>query len=156
LGFKGRFLFFLALGLTVGGAALAGRPGSSEKSPPAAPPTARSGPAEGPGASDRPTAEKPRPVPETPAEPARETFSYAGRVLGPEGKPLPGAKVFISGLNPGVIEFRERTTSGPDGTFRFTVRRDEFGDKGFPPGRSPPERFVFIGALATGYGTACV
>ena len=55
------------------------------------------------------------------------TFTYAGRVLGPDGKPLAGAKVWISGLKPGVIEYAERTPTGKDGTFRFTVRRDEFG-----------------------------
>jgi hypothetical protein len=95
--------------------------------------------------------------PEKPVDPARETFTYAGRVLGPDGKPLTGAKVHIAGLTPGVTEFRERAVSGPDGTFRFRVRRDEFGDKGVvPPGRSPPERYVDIGATADGCGAACV
>jgi RNA polymerase sigma factor (sigma-70 family) len=97
-----------------------------------------------------------RPV-EQKADPDRDIFTYAGRVLTPDGKPLAGAKVVICGLKPGHIEFRERATSGPDGTFRFRVRRDEFGDKGVVPlGRSPPERQVHIGATADGYGAACV
>jgi RNA polymerase sigma factor (sigma-70 family) len=90
-------------------------------------------------------------------EAASEGFIYAGRVLDPDGKPLAGAKLFICGLTPGVIEFRERATSGPDGTFRFTLRRDEFGKNGVvPPSRSPPERDVHIGATADGSGAACV
>jgi RNA polymerase sigma factor (sigma-70 family) len=88
---------------------------------------------------------------------ASEGFAYTGRVLDPDGKPLAGAKLFICGLTPGVIEFRERAISGADGTFRFTVRRDEFGKNGIvPPSRSPPERYVNIGATADGCGAACV
>jgi RNA polymerase sigma factor (sigma-70 family) len=145
-GLKGKLLVVLVLaGLVAGGAVLAAR------QLPAPPGEARAPEAEQPAASGKPT-----PVPGKPAEPAQETFTYAGRVLGPDGKPLAGAKVYICGLTPGVIEFRKRTTSGEDGTFRFTVRRDEFGDKGVvPPSRSPPERYVFIGATADGCGAAC-
>ena len=53
--------------------------------------------------------------------------NHKGADADAEGKPLAGAKVFVSGLTPHVIEFRERTTSGLDGTFRFSLRRDEFG-----------------------------
>ena len=102
-------------------------------------------------------AKAPRTPAATPAEETATTFTYAGRVLDSQGKPLAGAKLFISGLKPGVIEFRARGTSGPDGAFRFQVRRDEFGDKGVvPPGRSPPERFVHIGATADGCGATAV
>jgi RNA polymerase sigma factor (sigma-70 family) len=88
---------------------------------------------------------------------ARATFTYSGRVLDPAGKPLAGAKLLLTGLTPGVIEFRARATSGPDGTFRFTVRRDEFGDKGvIPQQRSPPERHVEVAATADGCGAVCV
>jgi RNA polymerase sigma factor (sigma-70 family) len=81
-------------------------------------------------------------------------LTYVGRVLNPDGKPLAGAKVYICGLTPGVIEFRKRTVSGADGGFRFTVRREEFGNNGVvPPSRSPPERFVFLGATAEGCGS---
>jgi RNA polymerase sigma factor (sigma-70 family) len=141
LGFKGKVLLaLLAAGLAVAGLL------ASHQAPPAEKPPAAAG-----------EPDKPRPGPDKPAAAAQDTFTYSGRVLDPEGKPLAGAKIYISGLRPGVIEFRERTTSGADGQFRFTVRRDEFGDKGVvPPGRSPPERYVFIGATAENCGAACV
>jgi RNA polymerase sigma factor (sigma-70 family) len=105
----------------------------------------------------RPAAEPPPPPP-TAAPPQAtapaESFTYAGRVLDAEGKPIAGAKVHLTGLKPGVIEFVERAVTGPDGAFRFNVRRDEFGDKGVvPPSRSPPERFVQLGATADGHGS---
>jgi RNA polymerase sigma factor (sigma-70 family) len=130
----------LAVGLAAAGG-LAGHQPPGEK-PPQAP--------QGAAAGERPNQQKP-------ADPLQETFTYAGRVQDVGGKPVAGAKVHISGLKPGVIEFRPRAVSGADGKFRFTVRRDEFGDKGVvPPGRSPPERFVFIAATADGRGAACV
>jgi protocatechuate 3,4-dioxygenase beta subunit len=134
----------LALGLAAAG-------GLAARQQLAAPPAAQQqgeAPAAGP--------DRPRPAVENPAEPAGEVFTYAGRVLDPDGKPLAGAKLWVYGLNPGVVEFRERAVSGPDGTFRFRLRRDEFGDKGaVPPSRSPPEHYVNIGATAEGYGAAC-
>jgi RNA polymerase sigma factor (sigma-70 family) len=106
-----------------------------------------------PAEGDPPRPAPPAPAP--PADPMGQTFTYAGRVLGPDGKPLPGAKVHICGLNPGVIQYAERATTGKGGTFRFTVRRDEFGDKGrVPAHRSPPERFVHLAASAEGCGSA--
>ncbi len=102
-------------------------------------------------------AQAPRTAAAPPAAEGGAVFTYAGRVLDPQGKPLTGAKLFICGLKPGVIEFRPRGTSGPDGSFRFRVPRNEFGDQGVvPPGRSPPERFVHIGATADGYGATTV
>src|SRR5262245_39823174 len=127
----------------VGVAALGVGPGSMAL--PAAGPLAQPAPAPD---QDKPQAEKPKP------DETGLTFTYSGRVLAPDGKPVAGARVFICGLEPGVIRFVPRTTTGADGTFRFTVRRDEFGDKGVvPPSRSPPERFVHIGVMADGYGT---
>jgi RNA polymerase sigma factor (sigma-70 family) len=111
--------------------------------------------------SPAPSAAKAAPVPPAAAKPPaaddKDVLAYAGRVQDVDGKPLAGATVLISGLNPGVIEFRARAVSGADGKFRFSVRRDEFGDKGVvPAGRSPPERFVFVAATADGHGAACV
>jgi hypothetical protein len=104
--------------------------------------------------SKPPVVERPAPQPEAPADPAT-TFTFAGKVLDEKGEPICMAKVWICGLNPGVIEYKHRASTGPDGAFRFTVRRDEFGVKGVvPPGRSPPERFVHIGATFEGFGPA--
>ena len=89
------------------------------------------------------------------AEKKDEVFTYAGRVLDPDGKPLAGAQVWIHGLEPHVGEFRPRVLSGPDGKFRFVVRRDEFGDKGVVPADyDHPERFVSLGATSPGCGSA--
>jgi RNA polymerase sigma factor (sigma-70 family) len=134
-------LLLLAVGLAAAGAGLAGHEAPGEKPP--LPPRGAA------AAGERPNQQKP---PE-----AGETFTYAGRVQDAEGKPVAGAKVLIHGLTPGVVKFRARAVSGPDGKFRFTVRRDEFGDKGVvPPSRSPPERFVHVAATADGHGAACV
>ena len=100
--------------------------------------------------ADPPPAQVDKPMPDDASGP----LTYKGRVLSLDGKPVAGAKVWISGLKPGVIEFVPRTTTGKDGTYEFTVRRDEFGDKGrVPPSRSPPEKFVYIGVSADGLGT---
>ncbi len=88
---------------------------------------------------------------EPPKEVEGETvFTYAGRVLSPEGKPLKGAKVHICGLNRGTIEFVEKCRSDAEGNFRFRVRREEFhGREDREPGR-----YVWIGATAAGCGPA--
>jgi RNA polymerase sigma factor (sigma-70 family) len=105
-----------------------------------------------------PAAQKTEPAPADPgADPMRKVFTYAGRVLGPDGEPWCGAKLFIKGLTPGVVEFRARGVSDPNGTFRFDVRRDEFGEKGVVrPDRDPPEQYVAIAATAEGCGAVCV
>jgi RNA polymerase sigma factor (sigma-70 family) len=148
LGLKSKILIvLLVVALVAAGVGLAAYPAPGTKP---APLSAGDPPALAPE-------DKPQPAPEKPADAVPETFTYAGRVLDPDGKPLAGAKVWICGLTPGVIDFRDRTTTGPDGAFRFSVRRDEFGDKGVvPPGRSPPEAHVSIGATAEGCGAACV
>jgi RNA polymerase sigma factor (sigma-70 family) len=132
----------LAVGLAAAGAGLGGGHEAPGEKPPPAPPA-------GAAAGERPSPPKP-PV-------AAESFTYAGRVLDAEGRPLAGAKLLIHGLTPGVVNFRARAVSGPDGRFCFTVRRDEFGERGVvPPSRSPPERFVHVAATADGHGAACV
>jgi beta-lactamase regulating signal transducer with metallopeptidase domain/protocatechuate 3,4-dioxygenase beta subunit len=55
-----------------------------------------------------------------------EPLVYSGRVLDPDGKPLPGAKVFLVETAREGWKHRERATSGPEGRFRFTVARSEF------------------------------
>lgn len=99
-------------------------------------------------------ARPPAPEPAAPADPpAREgvdVFTYAGTVLDPAGKPLAGARVHISGLNRGTIEFVEKARSDADGKFRFSVRRADFhGREDREPGKH-----VWIGATAPKCGPA--
>jgi protocatechuate 3,4-dioxygenase beta subunit len=79
-----------------------------------------------------------------------DVFTYSGRVLDPDGKPLAGAKIYITGLTSGIIEFKPRTTTAADGTFRFTVKRDEFKLRG----DEQPGSRVTIGATAPRCGGA--
>ena len=111
----------------------------------AAPPADQPAPAQNP---DKPQAQNPKPDGDM-----GQVLTYAGRVVhGPEERPVAGAKVLMSGLKPGVVEFVPRATTDKDGNFRFTVRRNEFGDKGVvPPEWSPPERFVFLRIMAEGF-----
>ncbi len=79
-----------------------------------------------------------------------DVFTYAGRILDPNGKPLKGAKVYICGLRGGVIEFKPRATTETDGTFRFTVKREEFQVRR----NEQPGSRVWIGATAPNSGAA--
>ena len=87
------------------------------------------------GVGQAPRMQNPRSTPEAlpapaktekPADP-RETVTYRGRVLDAEGRPFPGAALY---LNP--HEFQHpyhspvRATSGPDGRFRFAVPKSDF------------------------------
>ena len=94
---------------------------------------------------------------ETPPEPAKPVaddanpeFVYAGRVLGPAGKPQAGAKIHMCGLNRGTVEFAEKAETDADGRFRFSVRKSDF------VGRADrePGAHVSIGATAPGCGPA--
>jgi hypothetical protein len=59
------------------------------------------------------------------AEPPGEQV-IVGQVLGPDGKPFPGASVYVSTYTAkDQTEPRVRATSGPDGRFRFTATRSE-------------------------------
>jgi RNA polymerase sigma factor (sigma-70 family) len=79
-----------------------------------------------------PGAEKDQPK-DAPAKPAPKEATVTGRVLDPEGKPLPGAKLYLS--RNGVPQ--ELGTSGADGKFRVKV---------------PDNRFVYLTVRAEGVG----
>ncbi|CAN5383812.1 hypothetical protein BH10PLA2_BH10PLA2_02330 [soil metagenome] len=83
------------------------------------------------------------------AEQPGEVFTYVGRVLDSNAKPVIGAQVLIARLDAFVPEFQPRALSGSDGTFRFSVRRAEFVNHS---GGRPPELDVGLGATATGHG----
>jgi RNA polymerase sigma factor (sigma-70 family) len=80
--------------------------------------------------------------------PEIDPLVYSGRVLGPDGRPVPGAKVYLSG--PGGYDAEsspapEVATTGPDGRFRFTA----------PKGPSA-EYYRVVTATATRYGPGWV
>jgi protocatechuate 3,4-dioxygenase beta subunit len=83
----------------------------------------------------------PKPQPAAPKSETADSIVYRGRVLGPDGRPVAGAKLYLwtntSRENP---DRTVRATTGEDGRFRLTMA---------PADR---ERAGFIVALAKGYG----
>jgi RNA polymerase sigma factor (sigma-70 family) len=75
-----------------------------------------------------------------PKSEAEGAVEVRGRVLDPDGKPVAGAKLYLTRSAP------ERATSGPDGRFRFAVSRSE-REKGVA-GDSPLQ----VMAAAEGHG----
>jgi RNA polymerase sigma factor (sigma-70 family) len=96
-----------------------------------------------------PPSAKPRPsVPMPPAEDEKETLAYSGRVLGPDGKPVPGAKLYLTvaeGYLKRPAPSPEYATTGPDGRFAFTVPKARFGNQ-----------FTVVAATAANHGPGWV
>jgi RNA polymerase sigma factor (sigma-70 family) len=95
-----------------------------------------------------PPAEVQKKQPATTKAEAAEAVAISGCVLDPDGKPVAGAKIYRAynldqgnGLLPPAAL---RTTSGPDGRFRFTLSKSELA-----PDRRDALQVV---AVATGYG----
>jgi RNA polymerase sigma factor (sigma-70 family) len=83
------------------------------------------------------------------SKPAAEIVEVRGRVLGPDGKPVAGAKLFRALAAPRTGPWPKPSyaaASGADGRFRFTVPRSEL-DEGSGE-RSPSQ----VMAVADGYG----
>ena len=80
-----------------------------------------------------PLPEKGPPAKSAPAKEAPEagTIAYSGRVLGPDGKPIIGAKLLVTHAG-GYFNRPEPSpeygASGPDGRFAFNVPKEKFGD----------------------------
>jgi RNA polymerase sigma factor (sigma-70 family) len=98
-----------------------------------------------------PAAASPKPPPATAKPPAvedRDSIAYAGRVLGPDGRPAAGAKLYMTqGM---AYLWRPSpssswTTSGPDGRFAFKAPRAKFG-----------EWYTVVAATAPGFGAGWV
>src|SRR5262249_3192092 len=86
-------------------------------------------------------AQRPATTPQTPAKPEDKTIEVKGRVLGPDGRPVAGAKVYVSSYT--EQDRREpdvRATTGPDGRFRFSTRQ------------SAVDHGETVVAVADGYG----
>jgi RNA polymerase sigma factor (sigma-70 family) len=106
----------------------------------------------------RPPAQ-PRPAPIL--EEKGETVTINGRVLGPDGKPVTGAEVYVGWFYgyalpwfpPTVKPLRpkESATSGPDGRFRLTFTQAE-GFAAISNGFQKPWRRTQIVVAARGYG----
>jgi RNA polymerase sigma factor (sigma-70 family) len=108
---------------------------------------------QGPRPADPPAKETP-PAVAAKTAPARADdrplaeVTYAGRVLDPDGKPVPGARLYALYYTPKVLPVPERGTTDKDGRFRFTVPTGEFD--GTAAARPWDEVIVF--AVAAGHG----
>jgi len=75
---------------------------------------------------------------------AQDLLIYSGRVLGPAGQPVAGAKLYMTvawGYLHRPSPSPEYATSGPDGRFAFRVPKTEFGDQ-----------FTTVAAASAHYG----
>ncbi|HEV3256661.1 MAG TPA: sigma-70 family RNA polymerase sigma factor [Gemmataceae bacterium] len=100
----------------------------------------------GRAAADRPRAAK---TDQPASGRADETVTIRGRVLGPDGKPFAGARLYVtrSYYDSKDVRFPVRATTGADGRFRFTFAKKELDQKGLD------EPFAAsVVALAKGYG----
>jgi RNA polymerase sigma factor (sigma-70 family) len=93
------------------------------------------------------TAEPAKPDPEK-KDDAKGSFTYGGRVLDPDGKPVAGAKLYLLYYTPKSLPVPVRATSNEEGRFRFTVAKTDFDTS---DGREPWQAAMVI-ALADGYG----
>ena len=97
--------------------------------------------------AQRPPSQNDRPPPAAQPKPEVEKDrEVRGQVLGPEGHPVSGAKVYLASSGTEEQTVPEKATSGPDGRFRFTVSSSTL-DKSAAP-RSGAQ----VMAVAEGYG----
>jgi RNA polymerase sigma factor (sigma-70 family) len=78
----------------------------------------------------------------------KATVAYSGRVLDPDGKPVAGAKLYLTlawGYPHEPSPSPEFGTTGPDGLFRFQARKAEFGASS-----------TVVAAAAAGFGAGWV
>jgi RNA polymerase sigma factor (sigma-70 family) len=110
---------FLAAGLLAAGAGLLARQT----------PAASQAPAESQKSEGR--SPKPEPVAARPVAEDRDSLAYGGRVLGPDGRPVGGARLYLMSAH--GYPWRPSpspalATTGPDGRFAFTVPKAKYGD----------------------------
>jgi RNA polymerase sigma factor (sigma-70 family) len=86
-------------------------------------------------------------------EPLPEKFTYQGRAVGPDGKPVKDAQVFLHVLSPMPQPLVPRAKTDAEGRFSFEVKRSEFDFRSYE--RSPtPWRWGHLIASAPGLGVA--
>jgi hypothetical protein len=73
---------------------------------------------------------------------------FAGQVLDPSGKPVPGAKLFFLYYTPLELAIPERATTDADGKFRFNLKADEL-DRSYA---AEPWKGGYVVARADGFG----
>jgi RNA polymerase sigma factor (sigma-70 family) len=90
-----------------------------------------------PPAAPRETAAKPEPKDETnSADTGKETFTYRGRVVDADGKPVAGATVYLGYLAPKATKPASQATTDSEGHYEFILKRAEFEPVGIPaPGQ---------------------
>ena len=109
----------------------------------------------------RPTAASPVKHAATPkAEGASNRVPISGRVVGPDGKPVAGAAIFIrnsrySDLGQEASQVERVASAGPDGRFQFDLDPAK-SDVQWPLRDSPAWHNVLIAAVAPGRGFAWV
>jgi RNA polymerase sigma factor (sigma-70 family) len=125
-------VLLLAAGLLVGGASLFARP-----TPPAE---------EAPPAQVRAAPEKPA---DAPPREEGDTVVAAGRVLGPDGQPAVGARLYLAYFTTKKAEPKVRARTGEDGRFRFTFAKAAIDEPGW---RKDAWRGATVVAVADGCG----
>jgi RNA polymerase sigma factor (sigma-70 family) len=78
----------------------------------------------------------------------KESATYAGRVVDPEGKPVKDARLYLLYYTPKELLIPVRGTTDQDGRFRFTVARKEFDQSA----SVRPWDEAIVVAAAKGYG----
>jgi RNA polymerase sigma factor (sigma-70 family) len=87
-----------------------------------------------------------------PVLPPGQACVYQGRVLGPDGKPFAGAKLYLA-VPEEIAKTRPvRATTGADGRFQFTVTRAELNLPREVPAEVDVFAFLEVVAVAEGYG----
>ncbi len=127
-------VLLLALAVAAAGVKLLGDRTATADEPKPAEKKATTGPA--PGAEKKPTG---------------ETFTVRGRVLGPDGKPVEKARVYLLDQSARARAPEPRAASGADGGFHFTFQKSEI-ELGL--GYVNPWLGVYLVAMAEGYGPA--
>ena len=75
-----------------------------------------------------------------------KTIEISGHVLDPDGKPVAGAKLYLSYPSAKAMKYPVRATSREDGRFAFTFAKSELGQA---PSDNPPLQVL---AVARGHG----